>query len=97
MAGPHEIALGIANVLGKPGLPNPMSISFRGQSLESAAEVVRAIVSECDDASIGIEKIELDADLHRHLIGQRRHTYAVPLEASDNLVGEIRLFASRSG
>ena len=33
MAGPHKIALGIASVLGKPGLPNPMLISFRGQSL----------------------------------------------------------------
>ena len=97
MAGPHEIALGIASILGKPGLPNPMSISFRGQSLESAAEVVRAIVSECADASIGIEKIELDGDLHRHMIGQRDHTNAVPLEACDNLVGEIRLFARQSG
>ena len=70
-----------------------MSISFRGQSLASAAEVVRAIVSECADAGIGIEKIELDADLHRHMIGQRGHTNAVPREASDDLIGDIRIFA----
>ena len=93
MAGPHEIALGIASVLGKPGLPNPMSISFRGQSLESAAEVVRAIISECDDANIEIEKIVLDPDLHRHMVNERGHSNAVPLEADDGLVGDIKIYA----
>ena len=93
MAGPHEIALGIASVLGKPGLPNPMTISFRGQSLESASEVVRAIMSECDDAGIGIEKIELDPDLHRHMTNERGHTNAVPLVGDEDLVGEMKLFA----
>ncbi len=93
MAGPHEIALGIASVLGKPGLPNPMVISFRGQSLDSAAEIVRAIISECDDASIGIDKIELDAELHQHMISGRGYRSAVRLVACDDLVGEMRLFA----
>ncbi len=93
MAGPHEIALGIASVLGKPGLPDPMVISFRGQSLESAAEVVTAIISECQDASIGIAKIELDAELHRHMMGGRGYSHAVSLLACDDLVGEMRLFA----
>ena len=93
MAGPHEIALGIASVLGKPGLPNPMIISFRGQSLESAAEVVRAIVSECRDVDIGIDKIELDPDLHLHMISGRGSSNAVSLLACDDLVGDIRIFA----
>ena len=93
MAGPHEIALGIASVLGKPGLPNPMMISFRGQSLESAAEIVRAIISECSDADIAIAKIDLDPELHRHMIGGRGNSNDASLEACDDLVGEIRLFA----
>ena len=93
MPGPHEIAIGIASVLGKPGLPNPMTITFRGQSLESAADIVRAIVSECADASIRIQKIELDADLHRHLI-EHGYSATVHLVPQARLVGEIRVFAA---
>ncbi len=92
MAGPHEIALGIASVLGKPGLPNPMMISFRGESLDGAAEIVRAIITECDDAGIRIDKIELDAELHRNII-ERGYSNPVRLTACDDLIGEIRLFA----
>ena len=79
LAGPHEIALGIASVLGKRGLPNPMIISFRRQSLESAAEVVRAIISEYRDAEIGIDEIELDRDLHRQMVSKRGGNYGVRL------------------
>ena len=93
MAGPHEIALGIASILGKPKVPNPLSVSFRGQSLESAAEVVNAIISECSDADIGIAKIELDADLHRHMIAAPRYREGVRLEPCEDAVGEMRLFA----
>lgn len=73
MAGPHEIALGIASVLGKPGMLNPMPVSFRGQSLDGAAEIVNAIISECSDADIRIAKIELDPDLYRHSIVAEGH------------------------
>jgi hypothetical protein len=93
VAGPHEIALGIASVLGKPGLPNPMMISFRGQSLESAAEVVSAIISECSYADIGIDKIELDPELHQHMIGRRAYNKSVHLTACDDLIGEMKVFA----
>ena len=93
MAGPHEIALGIASVLGKPGLPNPLTVSFRGQSLDSATEVVNAIISECDDAAIGLDKIELDAELHQHIVGGRGYSRTVRLVACAELVGEIRMFA----
>lgn len=92
MTGPHEIALGIATVLGQPGLPNPMIISFRGQSLESAAEVVMAIISECEDAGIGIAKIELDPELHNNL-AEGDYSIAVTLRACDDLFGEIKVFA----
>ena len=93
MAGPHEIALGIASILGKPGLPNPMTISFRGQSLQSAAEVVTAIISECSDAEIGIDKIELDPDLHRHMVAGRGHSSTVRLQACAELVGEMKIYS----
>ena len=92
MAGPREIALGIATVLGKPGLPNPMTVSFRGQSLNEGAYIVRAIITECDDAGIRVAKVEADTELHQTLIAQG-YDSAVPLLASDDLVGEIRVFA----
>ena len=93
MAGPHEIALGIASIVGKPGLPNPMTVSFRGRSLESATEVVMAIISECNDAALGIDKIELDAELHQHIIGGRGYSNSVRLVACNELIGDIRLYA----
>ena len=93
MAGPHEVALGIASILGKPNVPNPLTLSFRGQSLASASEIVRAITSECGDAGIEIEKIELDPDLHRHMIAERGHQTAVLLEAGDDLIGDIKIYA----
>jgi hypothetical protein len=33
MAGPKEVALGVASVLGQSGLPNPLSITFRGNKV----------------------------------------------------------------
>ena len=94
MAGPHEIAIGIASILGKPGVPTPLSVSFRGQTLESAAEIVEAIVSECEDAALAIEKIELESDLRRTLVG-RKYAGAVPLVTVDGSVGEIRVYSAK--
>lgn len=94
MAGPHEIAIGIASVLGKPSLPNPLTISFRGQSLESASEVVRAIMQECSDAAIDIELIEMDPELYRHMAGLASRS-SVRLAGDDNLVGDIKLHAKQ--
>lgn len=94
MAGPHEIAIGIASVLGKPGVPNPLMVSFRGQTLESAAEIVEAIVSECEDAALGIEKIELESDLKRTLVGLK-YEGAVPLVTVDGSIGEIRVYSAK--
>jgi hypothetical protein len=92
MAGPHEIALGIASIVGKSGVPNPMPISFLGQSLDGAAEVVKAIISECDDAGIVIDRIELDRELHRNIV-EGGHAGSIRLVVSDDLIGEMRLFA----
>lgn len=94
MAGPYEIAIGIASILGKPGVPNPLMVSFRGQTLESAAEIVEAIVSECEDAALTIEKIELESDLKRTLVG-RKYAGVVPLVTIDGSVGEIRVYSAK--
>jgi hypothetical protein len=93
MAGPHEIALGVASILGKPGLPNPLLISFRGQTLDSAAEIIEALVSETGDAGIGIEKIELDPELELQM-ELRGYTGRVRLMGCDELISEIRVFAT---
>ena len=95
MAGPREIALGIASVLGKPGLPNPLTISFRGQTLDDGADIVRTITTECEDAGIAVTKIEADTELHQNLIAGG-YVGAVPLVACDDLVGEVRLFAGQA-
>ena len=89
----HEVALGIASILGKPGTRNPFLTSFRGQSLDSAAEIINAIISECSDAGIGIANIELDPDLRRHMIAARGYCESVRLESCEDLIGDMRLFA----
>lgn len=93
MAGPREVALGIASVLGKSGLPNPLLISCRGQTLDEAASIVEAIVSECDDAGVGIDKLELDSDLERNLF-ERGYAGSATIVACGKLVGEIRIYAT---
>ena len=94
MAGPHEIAIGIASILGKPGVPNPLMVSFRGQTLESAAEIVEAIASECEDAALTVEKIELESELEQTLV-RRKYGGAAPLVTVEESVGEIRIFAAK--
>ena len=95
MAGPHEIALGIASVLGKYGLPNPLLLSFRGQSLDGAAKVVQAIISECEDAGVGIDKIEFDRELYQYIV-EGEYAGSVRLISCDDLSGEVRLFSKSS-
>ena len=90
MSGPHEIALGVASILGRPGSPNPLLISFRGQTIDSAAEIVEAIVSETGDAGIAIAKIELDAELYRRTMA-RGYTGPARLIRCDELMDEIRV------
>ena len=92
MAGPKEVALGVASVLGKKGLPNPLIVTFRGQPLREAADIVRMIVSECDDAGIVIKKIETDQDLEQH-ISANGYGGSVPLVVKHDLLGEIKLYS----
>ena len=71
-------------------------MSFRGQSLDSAAEVVNAIISACSDATIEITKVELDPDLHRHMIAARGYREIVRLEPCDDLIGDIRVYSKET-
>ena len=47
MAGLQEIARGIASVLQGSPAPEPLPVTFVGQSIEQAAELLRRIVGEC--------------------------------------------------
>ena len=49
--------------------------------------------SECEDAKMGIARIEMDPDLHRHIINARGYSETVRLLACGDLVGNMRLFA----
>lgn len=92
MAGPKEVAIGVASMLGTKRAPNPLTITFRGQPLREAADIVRMIVSECDDARIVIKKIEIDQDLEEHI---RSNGYggSAPLVAKHDLPGEIKIYS----
>ena len=79
-------------MLGKPGLPNPLTISFRGQTLDDGADILRAIITECDDAGIPVSKIEADTDLQQNLVAGG-YVGTVRLVACDELAGEIKIFA----
>lgn len=63
MAGLHEIALGIAGILQHSPTPEPLPITFRGQTLEDGADLVLRIVSECQDADIPLSHVALDPAL----------------------------------
>ena len=43
MAGSKEVPLSVASAVGKKGLPDPLVITFRGQSLSEAGDVVRGL------------------------------------------------------
>ena len=91
MAEVKEVALGVASVVGKKGLPNPLIVTFRGQPLREAADIVRMIVSECDDAGIVIKKIEIDQDLEAH-ISSNGYGGSAPLVVKHDLLGEMKIF-----
>lgn len=92
MAGPKEIALGVASVVGTKGLPNPLVITFRGQPLREAADIVRMIVSECADTGVVVETIEIDQDLEQHII-VNGYSGAVPLIPNRALLGEFKIYS----
>lgn len=70
MANAKEVALGIASALGSEHAPDPLPISFRGQSLSEASTIVLAILAECRDAGIALDRVQLDPELYREATGR---------------------------
>lgn len=88
MAGGEEIGIGVATLLASQHGPDPLPLSFRGQSLEEAGSIILHILAECRDAGIAIARVELDPDLFRQ-IGEDVH---VPVRPIEDLVGEVRFY-----
>ena len=66
MASLDEIAIGIATALASIA-PKPLPVQLRGQTIDEAAYLVRAVVRECADAGIHLHRVLIDAELHRWL------------------------------
>jgi hypothetical protein len=62
MANAKEVALGIASALGSEHSPEPLPINFRGQALPEAAAIVIAILQECRDADIALNRVVMDPE-----------------------------------
>jgi hypothetical protein len=86
MAGAKETAIGIASVLGLEDSPNPFLLTFQGQLLAEAADIIQLTVAECRDAGIQLSRLELDPDLFDELEGD----IDVPLRLCPDLVGGVR-------
>lgn len=92
MAGAREIGLGVAKVLSSQSGPNPFSLSFRGESVSEAAEIVLAVLHECADAAIQLELVELDAELFQQTTADG--DLGLPVAKSDSLQSEARFTRS---
>ncbi|NTZ42884.1 hypothetical protein G7A66_07240 [Altererythrobacter sp. SALINAS58] len=88
MAGQKETAIGIATALASEHSPNPFPLSFRGQSLQEAADLVQLVVAECGDAGIKLARLELDPELFE-VLEQR---LIVPVRPDYRLQGSVRIF-----
>lgn len=88
MAGREEIGIGVATLLASGHAPDPLPLSFRGQTLEEAGGLVLHILAECRDAGISIARVELDPDLFRE-IGDDIHVAVRPVT---DLLGEVRFY-----
>ncbi len=91
MAGLQEIALGIASVLQHSPTPEPLPITFRGQTLEDGADLVLRIVAECQDADIPLSQVALDPALWGFLQAGGHQASAL-IVADPKLSGEALFF-----
>ncbi len=90
MVSAKETALGIAAVLGSDQGPNPLPITFRGQSLQEAADLVQLVIAECGDAGIPLDKLELDPEFFEVLVGRLE----LPLRPDVRLQGCVKFYRS---
>lgn len=95
MANAKEVALGIASVLGSEHAPDPLPISFKGQSLLEAGTIVLAIIAECRDAGIALDRVQMDPELYREVTA-RAEAPDVELVRDGNPECEV-LFYRRQG
>jgi hypothetical protein len=56
------MAIGIAIVLSSDQ-PEPLRVQMRGQSLDQAAYLIRALLRECSDAGISLRRVAVDDEL----------------------------------
>ncbi len=82
MAGAREIGIGIARVLGLESGPNPFPLSFKGETVAEAAEIVSAILRECEDAGIQIREVRLDAELFEQVRGRTGTSFKLVRDSS---------------
>lgn len=95
MAALQEIALGIASVLQSSPAPEPLPVTFVGQSIEEAAELVRRTVGECRDAGVALHHVELDPELARYFRDQDE-SIDDPIVTNAELGSEARFFRRSS-
>lgn len=93
MAGARETALGIAAVLGSEHAPNPVPVTFGGQSLQEAAEFVQLITAECGDACISLDRLELDPELFKVLEGK----LLLSMHPDPRLEGSVQFYRPTGG
>lgn len=82
MAGAREIGIGIARALSLDSGPNPFALSFKGETVAEAAEIVSSILRECEDAAIQLEEIRLDPELFDQVRGQSGTTFSLVKDGS---------------
>jgi hypothetical protein len=88
MAEVKEMGLAIAAALASEHGPNPMPVSFRGQTLSEAGAIILAVLRECRDAEVKLARLEVDPDLFKEIeLG-----VDVPLQSSAELNGEVRFW-----
>ncbi len=88
MASVEEMAIGIATLLASEHAPNPVPLTFRGQSLEEAADLVLLATAECGDAGIPLQRLELDPELFAVL----EHKLFIPMRPDPTLEGGVRFY-----
>jgi hypothetical protein len=83
-------------VLQTTSKPEPFPLTLRGQSVEQGAFLLKAIIRECLDANIRLQRVEADPELLRHMTSNgsiESGCYMdVPVESAPDLGGELRFF-----
>lgn len=95
MATMDEIALGIASVLRATKLPEPLPVDLWGDSLHEGSIFVRAVISECSDASIPLRFVTVPLDLWTELTfnaDARSEIEGVRIEPLAQLKGRVEFW-----